>query len=379
MGRRWCAWIVACTAAAALNSTAQLGPSDRVVYLRIQKTGSKTMVSLLTSSWLFAANGSVTKDAGCLHHAWVGGNQAECERSRTGFANALGRQRGCIVEGHCPYSAVLVASEMVVQASGLRLRFVATLRDPLTRVLSEFRHVCGPSDGAWDYREVCPRACKERVKADEHAADRCATPQAIETYVTDRANANGVYNRQARMLAGSAAQSELSESDLLESAERTLALLDAVIVLERFPLSLAVASRRFGVSAPNKYYHVNEPKERRFAFSRLAPSTEREIRSRNGADMWLWTTAVRRLEEDAEELFGTVDDAEACSRYDCGTIARLTLSKGANAHYTDVQCVAAFDKDACAYTRRQRRRTQAGPRRRKPDTRRRPKPPPGVV
>ena len=97
---------------------------------------------------------------------------------------------GCIVEGHCPYSAVLVATEMVLKSRSLRLRFVATLRDPLTRVLSEFRHVCGPGDGAWDYREACPRLCKERVKGtDEHAADRCATPQAIETYVTDRANA----------------------------------------------------------------------------------------------------------------------------------------------------------------------------------------------
>ena len=57
---------------------------------------------------------------------------------------------------------------------------------------------------------------------------------------------------------------------------------------------------------------------------------------------------IARLEEDAEELFGTVDDAEACSRYDCGTIAQMTLSKGANVHYTDVQCIAAFDKDACA-------------------------------
>ena len=344
---RWRWWIIACTAAA-LNGTEPLGPSDRVVYLRIQKTGSKTMVALLTSAWLFAGNGSVTKDAGCLHHAWVGGSQAACERNTAPFTNALARARGCIVEGHCPYSAVLVATEMVLKSSSLRLRFVATLRDPLTRVLSEFRHVCGPGDGAWDYREACPRLCKERVKGtDEHAADRCATPQAIETYVTDRANANGVYNRQARMLAGSA-QSELSESDLLESAERTLALLDAVIILERFPLSLAVMSRRFGVSAPDKYYHVNEPKEKRFAFSRLAPSTEREIRTRNGADMWLWTRAVRRLDEDAEELFGTVDYAEACSRYDCGTIAQMTLSKGANVHYTDVQCIAAFDKDACA-------------------------------
>ena len=61
--------------------------------------------------------------------------------------------------------------------------------------------------------------------------------------------------------------------------------------------------------------------------------------------MWLWTRAVRRLDEDAEELFGTVDYAEACSRYDCGTIAQMTLSKGANVHYTDVQCIAAFDKD----------------------------------
>ena len=89
MGRRWCAWFVACTAAAALNSTLQLGPSDRVVYLRIQKTGSKTMVALLTSSWLFAGNGSVTKDAGCLHHAWVGGSQAACERNTAPFTNAL--------------------------------------------------------------------------------------------------------------------------------------------------------------------------------------------------------------------------------------------------------------------------------------------------
>lgn len=103
----------------------------------------------------------------------------------------------------------------------MRLRYVASLRDPMTRVLSEYRHVCGPTDGAWDYHESCYRGCKA-----SHTGAGCDTPEAIEAFVTKEVNANGVHSRQAQMLAGVVAsgggeQSSLamSEDELLEKAE----------------------------------------------------------------------------------------------------------------------------------------------------------------
>ena len=86
----------------------------------------------------------------------------------------------------------------------MRLRLITTVRAPLARVLSEYRHVCA-SGKAWDYAPHCARPAAAPTKWSS-AALASAPPResaaAQRGFVEFLKHAKGMRNRQARFLAG---------------------------------------------------------------------------------------------------------------------------------------------------------------------------------
>jgi hypothetical protein len=97
------------------------------------------------------------------------------------------------------------------------------------------------------------------------------------------------------------------------------------------------------VLAPPRYSHQTEAKECRFEFpAELPNATLARVAARNTLDAALYRAAKSRLLDDAARLFGTLERARACSRYDCA----ITPAKGATC--ASMSCTAAFDLEKCA-------------------------------
>lgn len=79
----------------------RLREHDRLVYLRIQKTGSKTTVALLQTNWLYRTNNSTPfvqsphggPDAGRSVVGWAGGFQGACEESTKSYDGTFSPSR----------------------------------------------------------------------------------------------------------------------------------------------------------------------------------------------------------------------------------------------------------------------------------------------
>ena len=79
----------ATTMAAAAAATAErFGARDRLVYMRIPKTGSKTTVALLQTGWLFGGDPTLL-NVGCHAHHWIGSNQNDCAAAALILASLL--------------------------------------------------------------------------------------------------------------------------------------------------------------------------------------------------------------------------------------------------------------------------------------------------
>ena len=82
---------------------------------------------------------------------------------------------------------------------------LTTVREPVGRIISEYRHVC--AGGAWDFGARCTSDCKQyalTAKGKEKNGDskKCESEEAIRDFVSVQAHANGMRNRQAQFLAG---------------------------------------------------------------------------------------------------------------------------------------------------------------------------------
>ena len=111
--------------------------------------GSKTLVHLFeTSPWLLPPSQSQRRFGSCPisapHTGWIGERTSTCAQK---VKAALSKQSSyrCAVDGHCALDTLLGGLPRGVELgrgpSGVRL--VVLLRDPVNRVVSEFRHVCG--------------------------------------------------------------------------------------------------------------------------------------------------------------------------------------------------------------------------------------------
>ena len=134
-----CASLALCTAheqpVSRLNT--KLG-NKTLIYIRIQKTASKTLVNILESP-----QGELSNEFGfCVPTGWIGMQSRDC-KAAVKWQLSSEMHRNCLIDGHCAFDS-LVPPKKLIQP------FIITmLRDPVSRTVSEYRHVLW--NGAWDY------------------------------------------------------------------------------------------------------------------------------------------------------------------------------------------------------------------------------------
>ena len=215
----------------------EITKDDWVVYLRAQKTGSQTLWTTL----LDVFDGGAWGPRRCVRGPFCG---HRCENVlRDAFIKAS-KERKChlFVRAHANLHDYQRAFESV--SKGGRVHYLAFLRDPVTRALSEHDHITnglvaqfGPHvfGKAWDYDFT------DRTRAS------------LSDWLMCTACRVGASNRQARFLAGLATTGELAEGEgtligdarLYDAAARNLRACVFVGVLDRFEESMLLLKETF--------------------------------------------------------------------------------------------------------------------------------------
>ena len=215
----------------------EITKDDWVVYLRAQKTGSQTLWTTL----LDVFDGGAWGPRRCVRGPFCG---HRCENVlRDAFA-AASKQRKChlFVRAHANLYDYQRAFESVNRNG--RVHYLAFLRDPVKRALSEHDHITnglvaqfGPHvfGKAWDYDFT------DRTRAS------------LSDWLMCTACRVGASNRQARFLAGLATTGELAEGEgtsigdarLYDAAARNLRACVFVGVLDRFEESMLLLKETF--------------------------------------------------------------------------------------------------------------------------------------
>lgn len=262
----------------------------RVVYVRMQKTGSKAL-----SAWLEAyqrREASVPPTPFCSSK--LPGKapcQAACdERFLARVSVKLGwwerdSHPRVFVNAHASYW------DLVAHFGEQNTRYITLLRHPLLRVISEYMHRShGCRDGDrvtcdWDYMATC----RSEI-SDEN----------FDAFMREQQHAPGMRNRQVRMLAGYEFYATHSEE---ESLQRALSVLQHnlswVGVYEALEASLPELQARLCYTAP--LAEVSEGLDR----ARAANDTRRvlnvtseraaELLELNRLDVRLWHAALERM------------------------------------------------------------------------------------
>jgi len=307
------------------NASALWDPSmTTLLYLRMQKTGSKTLVELFEGNlWLRKP---------CQKTNWIGQSTSSCKAASKVRHTVMAGRSPCLIDGHCALDVLEEApspqfryrpthsTTTVAQAYPVppppRNIVITLLREPTARTLSEFKHVCSLGVGQWDYStrawrgtswaqlpkadsEIDARARRglgsttlyasavaslnattSRPAEDTQTANSKATldgwfrydPKAcssiatLVSFVVSNEHTNGMDNRQVRMLAGAHLEPHVAESrdvatDLYPLAEAALAThVDFAFVTEHFDLGLLLLAQHLGVPPPRNYMHVSEVK-----------------------------------------------------------------------------------------------------------------------
>ena len=215
----------------------EITKDDWVVYLRAQKTGSQTLWTTL----LDVFDGGAWGPRRCVRGPFCG---HRCEHVlRDAFA-AASKQRKChlFVRAHANLYDYQRAFESINKNG--RVHYLAFLRDPVKRALSEHDHITnglvaqfGPHvfGKAWDYDFT------DRTRASLSDWLGCAACRV------------GASNRQARFLAGLATTGELAEGEgtligdarLYDAASQNLRACVFVGVLDRFEESMLLLKETF--------------------------------------------------------------------------------------------------------------------------------------
>ena len=215
----------------------EITKDDWVVYLRAQKTGSQTLWTTL----LDVFDGGAWGPWRCVRGPFCG---HQCENVlRDAFIKAS-KERKChlFVRAHANLYDYQRAFESVSKNG--RVHYLAFLRDPVKRALSEHDHITnglvaqfGPHvfGKAWDYDFT------DRTRAS------------LSDWLMCTACRVGASNRQARFLAGLATTGELAEGEgtsigdarLYDAAARNLRACVFVGVLDRFEESMLLLKETF--------------------------------------------------------------------------------------------------------------------------------------
>ena len=215
----------------------EITKDDWVVYLRAQKTGSQTLWTTL----LDVFDGGAWGPRRCVRGPFCG---HRCENVlRDAFIKAS-KERKChlFVRAHANLYDYQRAFESV--SKGGRVHYLAFLRDPVKRALSEHDHITnglvaqfGPHvfGKAWDYDFT------DRTRAS------------LSDWLMCTACRVGASNRQARFLAGLATTGELADGEgtlsgdarLYDAASQNLRACVFVGVLDRFEESMLLLKETF--------------------------------------------------------------------------------------------------------------------------------------
>lgn len=175
----------------------------------------------------------------------------------------------------------------------IRRNFVLTmLRDAVSRTVSEYRHVCAKGRGQWDYsthawrsqraalvnestrnqwfdKAMKPATKNSKKKKEKHSAlvVDCETASALVSFAAEPQHANGMRNRQTRMLAGATMRVGVvdprPDAELYTIAKRALDdVVDLALVFERFHLSLLVLAHKLGLAPPQHFSVIAEAIEK---------------------------------------------------------------------------------------------------------------------
>lgn len=331
-GLRWaltCAW--ACLA---------LDNGTNVVFVRIQKTGSKSLLQVLEQCAFTM----------CAKRPVDAVDSVACARSTSAQISRNMRSKdefACYVASHCPLSAfgyVLnntlppplppkslstgrVRKKLTQRQRRrpplpgillVRRSFVLTiLRDPVARTVSEYRHVCAKGRGQWDYSTHAWREKRADVvnatrlaarRKEKHAAVvvDCEHAEALASFVTEAAHTNGMRNRQVRMLGGAVltigAVDPRPEAELYARAKHALNhVINAALIFERFDVSLIVLAHKLGLRPPKRFSVVSEAIEQA-PKPNLDAKTAALVLELNQYDKLLHDEAARALEAEAAKL-----------------------------------------------------------------------------
>jgi hypothetical protein len=244
----------------------------------------------------------------------------------------------------------------------INIRTITMLRDPVDRVISEFRHVCAQLNtdaahaGAWDYSTHLYRVNRTSPQTGRLACDEAA----LRAFVDADAHANGMRNRMVRMIGGGGHSGvDGGDRELVSKAKKALDAMDAVLLLEHFDLSLALLSAAFLVDPPKTYSIVREELEEDHGMV-VSETTRELVRNANLLDTELYQYAMEIMQQRLGKLFaeeakndGLLPGAN-CVAYACGTNFWGRVRKNAR-YYSDSTCVANFhsrDADACCLVSR---------------------------
>ena len=259
---------------------------DWVVYLRVQKTGSQTLWTTL----LDVFDGSVWGMRRCVRGPFCG---HRCEKVLADAFVSASKSRKChlFVRAH----ANLYDYERAFSSiRGGRIRYLAFLRDPVARALSEHDHITnglvaqfGPHvfGKAWDYDFTDTTRAS---LADWLACAPCRV---------------GASNRQARFLAGLATTGDLvhgegtesGDARLYEEAARHLKACAFVGVLDRFEDAMLLLKETFPGPLRNFRSFADAPHPKLGRRVTPGPLAVARLRLLNAVD--------QRLYEEAQSLF----------------------------------------------------------------------------
>jgi len=311
------------------NYETNLSNGEGLFLLRIQKTGTKSLIHNLVSGDLL---GKLCRDS--MRQTWTGAEPQECFR-RFSFEGLNAR---CFLEHHCDFRTIVSIAESLKptfpQPAYRRIaynrsrspKYVVMLRNPIRRVLSEIRHACGV--GSWDYNQS-----EFMSRNTNNGTIKCSSKGIAMDFFNDSAHHIGMRNRQARMISGLeipfnrneinpnsalfarfrdqadeedrlCGSGQLSGGVLARTALNNIDQMDAVLVTELFTLSIHVFNRIFGFPVPRLYRVIKQQVEEAYPTISLDKdeSWYKEIRRKNGADVIVYLAALDRLCANALHL-----------------------------------------------------------------------------
>lgn len=258
----------------------KLSPEDWVVYLRVQKTGSQTLWLTLLKQF----DGSVWGRRQCPKGPFCGYKCDMAEAFRTSKCKLLVRAHANLYDYERGAAVVGVR----------RLRWLALLREPVARAVSEYEHVThglvaqfGPHvfGKAWDYNFTDRR----------HAT--------LTAWLDCEACRVGSSNRQTRFLAGLATtgsrdDEKFGDDHMFDAALRNLRKCDFVGVLDRYADSMLLLKETFPTQLAHftSYALSLHPKQKESGGKPSADVLDR-VRQLNRLDIRLYDAAKAIFEE----------------------------------------------------------------------------------